>query len=74
MRRRSRHGYATSWPSAPHRSIAGQITSDQLPVGAVVTDMIADEEIGEVHEDHGFPIQLKPHQGRSLLIDPTQFR
>jgi hypothetical protein len=56
------------------RSIAGFVTSDQLPVGAVVTDMITDEEIHEVHEDHGFPVELDPHQGRSLLIDPAQFR
>jgi trehalose synthase len=56
------------------RSIAGRVTSDHLPVGALVTDMMADEEIAEVHEDHGFPVELKAHQGRSLLIDSTQFR
>jgi maltose alpha-D-glucosyltransferase/alpha-amylase len=56
------------------RSIAARITSDRLPAGAGVTDMVTDAEIAEVHEDRGFPVELQPHQGRSLLIDPARSR
>ena len=56
------------------RSIAGRVRSDHLPAGAAVTDMMADEQIAEVDGDHGLSVELEPHQGRSLLIDPAQFR
>jgi trehalose synthase len=56
------------------RPIAARVTSDQLSAGAGVTDMVTDEEIAEVHEDRGFPVELQPHQGRSLLIDPARSR
>jgi len=52
------------------RPVAGRVTSDHLPAGAAVTDMITDAEIAVIDQDHTFPVLLEPHQGRSLLISP----
>jgi trehalose synthase len=56
------------------RLIAGRVRSHHLPARAAVSDMNADEEIAEVDEDHGFLVELAPHQGRSLLIEPAPSR
>jgi trehalose synthase len=53
------------------RSIAGRVRSHHLSAGGAVVDMMADAQIAEVDEGHGFPVGLEPHQGRSLLIDPA---
>jgi trehalose synthase len=53
------------------RPVAGRITSDHLPAGAAVIDMITDGNIAEIDQDHTFPVLLEPHQGRSLLITPA---
>jgi trehalose synthase len=50
------------------RPVTGRVTSDHLPPGAAVTDMMTDEPITEVDDGRRFPIELGPHQGRSLLI------
>jgi hypothetical protein len=49
-------------------SLTGRVASDDLPAGAAVTDMMSDAQITEVGADRGFPIELGPHSGRSLLI------
>jgi trehalose synthase len=50
------------------RSIVGRVASAHLPAGAAVTDMVNDEEVGEIDDDRGILVRLAPHQGRSLLI------
>jgi trehalose synthase len=50
------------------RSIAGRVASAYLPAGAAAIDMVTDEEIGRIDDDHGILVRLTPHQGRSLLI------
>ena len=53
------------------RSIAGTVRSDHLTPGHRVIDMFTDEVVAEVDREHGFAVQLRPHQGMSLLISPA---
>jgi trehalose synthase len=49
-------------------TVTSRVDSSHLDISAAVTDAFSGEEIGTVDEHHGFPIQLRAHQGTLLLI------
>jgi trehalose synthase len=51
--------------------IAGSVKSQHLASGAAVIDMVTDQVIAEVDQEHTFAVWLEPHQGLSLVTDPA---
>ena len=47
---------------------SGNVTSPHLISGSAVIDMLTDEELPDVAEDHSLYLELQPHEGRSLLV------
>jgi hypothetical protein len=52
------------------RPVTARVASQHLPAAAVVTNMLTDEIITEIDEDHACTVTLRPHQGTSLLVVP----
>jgi trehalose synthase len=54
--------------------IAGSVSSEYLPAGATVTDMMSGELLGVVDDLHTFGISLGIYSGRALLVqaEPTE--
>lgn len=48
--------------------IDGTLTSDQLPVGAEISDMMTNQQLAVVDDLHNFVVSLQPYQGLSLLV------
>ena len=53
----------SAWP------VAGEITSQFLPPGAVIHDVSRNSSVARVDRTHSFHITLSAHQGRSVLLD-----
>ena len=51
-------------------SFDGSVRSEHLPPGSTVTDMLSGEALGTVDDLNTFRIELGPHEGTSLLIEP----
>jgi trehalose synthase len=51
--------------------IAGRVTSRHLAPGSAVIDTFTDQVIAEVDHEHTIAVSLEPHQGLSLVTDPT---
>jgi trehalose synthase len=51
--------------------ISGTIRSEQLLPGSAVTDTFSGEQLGTVDDLSGFWVELRPHEGKSLLAQPT---
>jgi trehalose synthase len=58
---------ALNFSSAP---VTATAVSDHLTVGSSVTDMLTNEKLPEVREEHSLRLSLQPHQGLSLLLSP----
>jgi trehalose synthase len=49
--------------------IVGDVTSESLQPGALVTNMSTGKAIGRVHRDHSIPVTLRPHEALSVLLE-----
>jgi trehalose synthase len=49
-------------------TVTSRVGSSHLDIAAAVTDAFSGQEIGTVDEHHGFPIQLRGHQGTLFLV------
>jgi trehalose synthase len=54
-----------------NEEIAGTVSSEHLPAGADVMDMLTSREVATVDDLHSFHVKLAPYQGLSLLITET---
>ncbi|GAA4606219.1 maltose alpha-D-glucosyltransferase [Actinoplanes octamycinicus] len=50
------------------RPVTDRLTCPDLPAGADVADMLTDEPIGTVGDDHGCALSLGPYEGVSLIV------
>ena len=49
------------------QTVTGRVQSQHLPPAGEMIDMLTDQMIAVVDDQHGFGISLRPHQGLSLL-------
>jgi trehalose synthase len=56
------------------RTVTGRVSSEHLPAGAAVTDMLTGKRITRTDENHACTLSLQPHQGMSLLLGSPQSR
>ena len=50
------------------RTVTDRLASEHLPAGAPVIDMMTDNVIAEVDNDHACTVSLRPYDGMSLLV------
>lgn len=48
--------------------VSAAVRSEALPVGAIAHEMVDDVPLGTVSDGHEFPIELGPHEGKSVLV------
>jgi trehalose synthase len=54
------------------RTVTDRLACDHMPAGAPVIDMLTDERIAQIGEDHACTISLRPYEGISLVMgSPT---
>jgi hypothetical protein len=51
-----------------NQPIAGTVSSEHLPAGAEIIDMMHETDRGTVDDLHSFQVELGPYEGLSLLI------
>jgi hypothetical protein len=52
------------------RTVTDRMASEHLPPAASVTDMLTNNVLTDVDDEHACTISLQPYEGISLLIGP----